>query len=498
MANRERKPPVKLFMATLLTETNTFSPIPTGQRAYFEEKDFYRNDASRHPPVAHNIPMIGWRKRAERDGHELVESICAFAEPGAATVQAVYEELRGMILDDLRAAMPVDGVLLHLHGAMISERCDDCEGDILVRVRQIAGPNVPVGVEYDLHCHLTEEMRANADITIIYKEYPHTDIAERGEELYDLVTRAARREIRPVTALHDCRMVYMWRTPVEPMRSFVDRMQALEGKDGILSVSFGHGFPWADMAEVGAKFIVVADGDMKKAQALAAKLAREIWEMRDRCGTPHDTIDGAIDFALAAPAGPIVLAEVADNAGGGAPSDSTLVLRRLVERGVNSAAIGCFWDPIAVHFCAEQGEGSRFELRIGGKGGKVSAAPIDLWVTVRKVDEEHWQTGLSGARDAFGRSAWVRTDGGIDLVLTTRRCQTFYPDAFTNLGCALDDKRIVVVKSMQHFYAGFAPIAKAVRYIVSPGAVGAEFANLPYTKVTRPYWPKVADPFAAA
>ena len=249
-------------------------------------------------------------------------------------MQSVYEELRDMLLDDLRAALPVDGVLLHLHGAMISERCDDCEGDILERVRQIVGPKVVVGVEYDLHCHLTEQMRANADITIIYKEYPHTDIAERGEELYDLVMRAVRHEIRPVTALHDCRMVYMWRTPVEPMRGFVDRMQALEGKDGILSVSFGHGFPWADMAEVGAKFIVVADGDMPKAQALAAKLAREIWELRDKCGTPHDTIDGAIDFALAAPAGPIVLAEVADNAGGGAPSDSTLVLRRLVERGV--------------------------------------------------------------------------------------------------------------------------------------------------------------------
>ena len=207
---------------------------------YFEEKEFYRNNASHHPPVAHNIPMIGWRKQAERDGHKMVESICAFAEPGAATVQSVYEELRDMILDDLRAALPVDGILLHLHGAMISERCDDCEGDVLARVRQIVGPNVVVGVEYDLHCHLTEQMRANADVTIIYKEYPHTDIAERGEELYDLVTRAVRREIRPVTALHDCRMVYMWRTPVQPMRGFVDRMQALEGKDGILSVSFGH------------------------------------------------------------------------------------------------------------------------------------------------------------------------------------------------------------------------------------------------------------------
>lgn len=488
---------MKLFMATLLTETNTFSPIPTGRRAYFEEKEFYRNDASRHPPVAHNIPMIRWRQQAERDGHTLAESICAFAEPGAPTVQAVYEELRDMMLDDLRAALPVGGVLLHLHGAMISERCDDCEGDILARVRQIVGTNVPVGVELDLHCHLTEEMRANADIIIIYKEYPHTDIAERGEELYDLVTRVARREIRPAVALHDCRMVYMWRTPVEPMRSFVDRMQALEGKDGILSVSFGHGFPWADMAEVGAKFVVVADGDIAKAQALAAKLAGEIWGMRDRCGTPHDTIDGAIDFALAAPAGPIVLADVADNAGGGAPSDSTLVLRRLVERGISSAAIGCFWDPIAVNFCAEQGERSRFKLRVGGKGGEVSGPPMDLWVTVHRIESNHWQTGLSGARDAFGPSAWVRTDGGIDIVLTTHRCQVFYPDAFTGLGCALDDKRIVAVKSMQHFYAGFAPIAKAVRYIASPGAVGAEFANLPYTKVTRPYWPKFANPFAS-
>jgi microcystin degradation protein MlrC len=486
---------MKLFMATLLTETNTFSPIPTGRRAYFEESTFYRNDASRHPADGGNIAMIVWRRRAERDGHDLVESICAFAQPGAPTTQTAYEELRGMLLDDLRAAMPVDAVLLHLHGAMISERCDDCEGDILARVRALVGPDVPIGVELDLHCHLTEEMRANCDVMIIYKEYPHTDIGARAEEVYDLTTRAQRWEIRPVVALHDCRMVFMWRTPVEPMRGFVARMQALEGREGILSVSFGHGFPWADMAEVGAKFVVVADGDMAKAQALAARLAREIWDMREACGTPHDSIDGAIDVALDAAEGPVVLAEVADNAGGGAPSDGTLVLRRLVERGVSLAAIGCFWDPVAVRFCDDQGVGSRFRLRIGGKGGEVSSAPIDLVVTVRALDPHHSQGGLSGGRVDFGPSAWVTTDGGIDIILTSIRCQVFSPDAFTGLGCTLADKRIVVVKSMQHFYAGFAPVARAVRYIASPGAVGAEFANLPYTKVTRRFWPRVADPF---
>jgi microcystin degradation protein MlrC len=486
---------MKLFMATLLTETNTFSPIPTGRAAYLEDCPFFRTGGSRQKANGANVPAITWRRRAEADGHELVESICATAQPGAPTVQSVYEELRDMILEDLRAAMPVDAVLLHLHGAMISERCDDCEGEILERVRAIVGPGVPVGVELDLHCHLTEAIRANSDVLIIYKEYPHIDMAERADELYDLVLQAARREIRPVVALHDCRMVYMWRTPVEPMKSFVARMQALEGKDGILSISFGHGFPWADMEEVGAKFVVVADGDMGKAERLAAQLAREIWEMRDAVGTPHDSIDEAIDRALAAPSGPVVLAEVADNAGGGAPSDGTLVLRRLVERGVSDAAIGCFWDPVAVKFCREQGVGARFKLRVGGKGGEVSGAPLDLTVTVRALDEDHSQGGLSGGRVGYGPSAWVTTDGGIDLILTSVRSQVFHPDAFTGLGCTLADKRIVVVKSMQHFYSGFAPIAAGVRYIASPGAVGAEFANLPYTKVSRPFWPKIAEPF---
>jgi len=486
---------VKLFMAALVTETNTFSPIPTGRGAYFTDRPFYRNDGSRQPPAGANIPLIVWRERAERDGHQMIESICAHSEPSAATVRTVYEELRGLILDDLRAAMPVDAVLLALHGAMVADGYDDCEGDILERVRGIIGRDVPVGVELDLHCHLTETIRAAPDVCIIYKEYPHTDMAERAHELYDLILRTQRREIRPVMALHDCHMISMWRTPVEPMRSFVDRMQALEGKNGILSVSFGHGFPWADVAEVGAKFIVVADGDMAKAKALAEKLAGEIWEMRDRTTTPHDTIDEAIDAALAAPEGPIVLADVADNAGGGAPSDSTFVLRRMLERGVRSAAIGCLWDPIAVSFCAEAGVGASFDLRVGGKCGVVSGQPVDLRATVRGIVEQHSQGGLSGGRANYGPSAWISADG-IDIILTTKRQQVFSPDAFTGLGCSLHDKRIVVVKSMQHFYTGFAPIAKAVRYIAAPGTVGAEFANLPYTKVTRPYWPRVANPFA--
>ena len=402
---------MKIFFATLSTETNTFSPIPTGYRAFHSDRVFFRTDASLNPPVQGNVALIEWRKLATADGHQIAESICAGAEPAGTTLRTVYEELRDTIIADLKAAMPVDVVLLAMHGAMVADGYDDCEGDTLARARAVVGANAVVGIELDLHCHLTELMRSSADAIVTYKEYPHIDVADRARELFSICTRAKRGEVRPVMAYHDCRMISMWRTPVEPMKSFVSRMQALEGRDGILSVSFGHGFPWGDVAEVGAKMIVIADGDAARAQALADQLGQEIWRMRDKCFPRHDSIDEAIDAALAAPAGPIVLADVADNAGGGAPSDSTPILRRLVERGVTGVASGCYWDPIAVQFCMEAGVGATFDLRVGGKCGTASGLPVDLRVTVRGVDEKHSQAGLAGGRSPFGPSAWVSAHG---------------------------------------------------------------------------------------
>ena len=485
---------MKLFMATLATETNTFAPIPTGRAAFMGERTWFRAGASRHAPQIGNIPLIAWRRAGEADGHTVAESICTFAQPGGTTMRAVYEELREMLLADLRAALPVDVVLLFLHGAMVAEGYDDCEGDTLARVRALVGPDAVIGVELDLHCHLTEQMRQSANILVTFKEYPHDDIGARAEDVYRLSLRTARGEVRPVLAYYDCRMVSMWRTPTAPMRGFVDRMAALEGHDGILSVSFGHGFPWGDVADVGAKMLVIGDGDAAPAAALAQRLGQELWALRDATATPHDSIDAAIDRGLAGEGAPLVLADVADNAGGGAPSDNTAILRRLVDRGVQGVASGCYWDPQAVAFCTEAGEGATFDLRIGGKCGVASGDPVDLRVTVRRLAEAHTQAGLSGGRAVFGRSAWVSAQG-IDLVLVSLRQQTFAPDAFTGLGITLADKRIVVVKSTQHFHAAFAPIARGIRYVSAPGAIPPEYGAIPFTKRARAYWPRVAEPF---
>ncbi|MDE0049733.1 MAG: M81 family metallopeptidase [Rhodospirillales bacterium] len=486
---------MRVFIACLGTETNTFSSLPTGEQTY-RDTAVFDGDATRHEPSPFSLPLHVWRKRAEAQGHDVAEGFCAFAQPAGRTVRSVYEGYRDRILADARAALPLDLVLVNMHGAMVAEGYDDCEGDLLARLREIVGPETVLGGELDLHCHITRLMLEAATALVTYKEYPHVDIGERADELFRLCHDAALGRTAPVMAAHDCRMISMWRTTTEQMKAFVADMKAQEGRDGILAVSFGHGFPWGDVAEVGAKTLVVADGDKGKAAALAADLGARLWAMREKTRPTAVAIDEALDRALAAGAGPVVLADVSDNAGGGAPSDSTFILERLITRGIGDVASGLYWDPVAVRFCMEAGEGASLNLRIGGKCGPDSGDPVDLAVTVRRIVTGAAQT-FGAARNRMGDAAWVRAEGGLDLVLNTVRTQVFHPDAFTAVGLDPAAKKIVVVKSTQHFHAGFAPIAAEILYVAAPGAIAPDFAAIPYTKLTKPYWPRVEDPWAS-
>ena len=488
------RPHRKLFIAALGTETNTFSPIPTALRG-FEQSMLFRGDATQHPPMLFSEPLHVWAKAGKERGMTISESIAAFAQPSGTCVRHVYEDLRDTVLADLKAAMPVDIVLLSMHGAMVADGYDDCEGDLLTHVRAIVGPDAAVGGELDLHCSITPEMLAAADVLITFKEYPHIDAAARASELFDICLARAEGRVRPVMATWDTRMIASWKTPFEPMRSFVDRMQELEGKDGVLSVSFAHGFPWGDVPHVAARTLVATDGDPKQAAALAESLGREIWSMREETRTPTLQVDAAVARAIAAPNGPVVIADTSDNAGGGAPSDSTFVLRSLLDQGARNVATGLYWDPVAVSLCVDAGEGATLRLRIGGKLGPESGDPVDLDVTVRRVLPEARQT-FGSVSQGMGESVWISTANDIDLVLNSKRAQTFNPDAFTQLGIDLGVKKMVFVKSSQHFYAGFNPIAEAVLYCATPGAIAPHYGAIPFERFTDPYWPKVENPFA--
>jgi microcystin degradation protein MlrC len=478
---------MRVFVATLGTETNTFAPLPTGL-ANFQGADYDPEGVpdDRLNPFA--MPMRVARERAVSHGWTVVEGKVAFAMPAGVTTRRAYEFLRDQLLADLRAAMPVDMVLLGLHGAMVADGYDDAEGDLLQRVRELVGPQTVVGAELDPHCHLTEVKTANADVLVLFKEYPHTDMDERARDLVALCEATVQRRIRPVMSVFDCAMISMFHTSREPMRSFVDRIKALEGHDGVLSVSIAHGFPWGDVAGLGTRVLVITDDRAADGVALAQRLGRELIGLRDRIKPQYPGVDEAIDDALASAGAPVVLADSADNPGGGAAGDSTFVLRRLIERDVADALLGPLWDPVAVSICFDASEGARLPLRIGGKIGPTSGAPIDAEVEVQRLARRASQAGLSGTRAPLGDVALVRI-GGVRVVLNTERTQAFGTDLFTQFGVDLAATKLVVVKSSQHFYAQFGPIAAKVIYVETPGSVTQRLTDLPYRKARRDLWP---------
>lgn len=484
---------MKFFIATMAHETSSFSPIPTSLRS-FESSGLFRPAQDTDPrdvARARKGTAYGeWVQLCLDRGYTPALGLGTGAGPSGRTIKADYERLRDEILAALRAAMPVDAVLLFLHGAQMAVGYDDCEGDILERARAIVGPGVPIGVELDLHCNISKAMLDNATVIMACKEYPHTDFAERAHDLFHLIDRTARGEIKPVMSFVRIPMLNLFFTTRQPMRGLVDRTAAMEGRDGVLSVTLCHGFSSADIPIAAASVIVVTDDKADAGNALAQQIAREFFDMRIAAGPQTLSIDAALDAALGEPDGkPVVISDGSDNAGAGSASDSTFILRRMLERGIRNAGVAMMWDPVAVQLAADAGPGARLAMRIGGKVGPMSGDPLDVEAEILAIAEDPRQIGFSGRKEArIGRAAAIRVEG-IDIILNSYRTQVFSPDCFSELGVDPGTKKILVVKSNQHFYARFAPIAQRVIYCDAPGTSSNTLTNRPYRNLSRPIWP---------
>lgn len=484
-----------VFTASLATETNTFSPITTGEGAFRETVYYEAGTAPVDAPIAFAAPLYVANRRAAAEGWTVKQGLIAFAQPGSVTPRYVYESLRDQLLADLREAMPVHMVALGLHGGMVADGYDDCEGDLLARVRQIVGPQVPVGAELDPHCHLTDTMVRNADILVCFKENPHTDVLERAEDLITLLARMMKGGIRPVRALYDCGMFDFLNTRLPPMRGIVDDMLAREDGREVLSISVAHGFARADVPDMGSKVLVITDGQPELATRVAREFGERLWAQRGQSRPAFVLLDQAIERALAVTHGPIVLADAADNPGGGAPSDSTFIVKALLDRGIQDFAAALIWDPQAVAFAVDAGEGARLPMRIGGKACSSSGPPLDLDVVVERIRTDGYQR-LGKAAAPLGTAVAVRVGDAV-LVLTTLRNQVFTTDVFTELGIDPTARRILVVKSSQHFRASFEPIAREIMVVSTPGVCDLDIGSFEYRRIQRPKWPFDAERGAA-
>lgn len=477
---------MRVFVASLATETNTFSPIRIDRDAFVDA--FYAPPGT-HPetPTLCSAPFVAARRRAAAEGLTLVEGTAAWAEPAGLVARSAYESLRDEILAQLQAALPVQVVLLGLHGAMVAEGYEDCEGDLLARVRALVGPGVTVGAELDPHCHLSLAMVRAADILVTFKEVPHSDFLEVAEELVELCLRRARGQIAPVMTVLDCRAIANFMTSREPGRSLVDAIRAWQRQAPLLSISIVHGFPAADVPDVGTQVLVITDGPAPQGRAVAQEVCDRILAFGANRMPPMPGPREAVAQALAIPGQPVVLADRWDNPGGGVAGDSSFLVHALLEHPQVPAAVGALWDPVAVRFCVAAGPGARLQLRFGGKAAASSGPPVDAQVEVLATTPD-LQVPFQSSRVSLGAAVGLRL-GALSVVLASKRVQTFHPQVFTQLGIDLAACKIVVVKSASHFHTAFAPLAASILYVNCGGPYPPDAARIPYTRIRRPIAP---------
>ena len=487
----------RIFAGGLATETNSFSPIPTGY------DDFRKAHGTEHDAVRDAI-FFGGSFRAYRTvtaarmGNLLLGSYC-FATPAGPPSRAVYGRLRDELLTELAAVMPVQGVLLTLHGAMVCDGIDDCETDIVRHVRDTVGPAAVIGVLLDLHCDLPPELVEAADVIVVVKEYPHIDVEPCGRRLAELVLDAVAGRIQPTMGWFDCRMVGLYPTVREPVRSFVDDVLcAAENEPGVLVASLGHGFPFLDALHPGARALVVSDGDEELAKRVAANVGQAFHTLRREAAIPAVPLATALAQVDALPVGwgPIVLADIADNAGGGAPSDSTFILGELLRQERNDAALAPLWDPVAVQHAFAAGVGATLALRLGGKTGPGSGPPLDVRARVCGLVRDltqRWPQTTGFAELPLGDAAWLEIDG-VDVIAVSRRDQAFGIELFTAFGIDPASRRLLVLKSANHFRAAFDPLAADVIYVDAGGSLPADPRDVPYTRFDRNAFPWLLNP----
>jgi len=475
---------MKVFTALMATETNTFCPIPT----VLEDFEYGIGEQSM---LADYFKAFG--KVANDRGWEVQHGPAYFASPAGTIVRSAYETIKADLLKAIMEAMPMDALTLLLHGAMFAEGYPDCEGDFLKAVRDMVGPDMPVGVELDSHVHLTDAMVENADIIVIFKEWPHTDMLERAKETMEFTIDMAEKKIKPHMAVYDPRMIATIDTYKEPGRTLVDDIMAMEGKDGVLSISIGHSFAWADFPDVGNKVLVVTDNRPEKGKELAEQIGKRVFDLRNELGSTKTPLKEGLKILARNKKFPVLLSESFDCMAGGAGGDSTYLIKGLIEHGITGVFITHYWDPMAVDIALKAGEGTKLHMRIGGKSGPLAGDPVDMEVKVIKAIKGlvvNWE----GEPYEVGDVALVRGHG-IDIALNAQRDRNPIPEYLKALGYdSWWDAKISVIKGV----AGPEKRAESALYLnlEGPGANSEDLMSFDYKNIGRPKWPFDENPFA--
>ena len=476
----------RLAIGGFLHETNTFAPSPATY-ADFDGGSGYgpilRGDAVLELAGV-NAAAAGMLNEARAQGWDVAPTLWCAASPSAHVTRDAFERIAGDLIDRIAAARP-DAVALDLHGAMVCEHLDDGEGELLARLRHRIGPDIPVVVALDLHANVTPRMVEQADLLDSYRTYPHVDMAETGARAARVLAGMLAGD-RPAKAFLQAPYLsaIAWQsTWAEPARGLYARLHELAQKTTALS--FNMGFPAADFPDCGMSVLAYGPNAENVARTMMDAVEAAEPAFRGRVWQPAEAVAEALRLTAAAPGRPGVLADTQDNPGAGANSDTTGLIRALLDARA-PGAVGNLFDPAAAAAAHAAGRGATLRLSLGGRSQPGDAPLVADMSVERLTDGVVPATGpfYGGRVLHMGPSACLRI-GELRIAVTSAKAQMADREQFRTLGIVPEAERILVVKSSNHFRADFQPIAQAVLVVESPGPMPVSPATLPWTRLRR-------------
>ncbi len=482
---------MRVAIGGIYHESNTFFSQPMTMERFAESHLHYGEEIPRNWRGTCS-EIEGFLEGADRFGFEAVPILMAWGMPSGALTDETFETLSNDLIGRLQTEAPLDGILLSLHGAMVSDQYPDADGEILRRVRAAVGPLVPVVVTLDFHANLTAEMVRWPDAIVGYKTYPHIDQVERGVEAANILRRILREGLRPHMALARRPLlphILCQTTERPPMAEIMATAQEWEGLPGLVSVTLAVGFPYADVPQSG--FAALAVGDSREAACVVAeRLANLVWQRRAEFTRELPSPAAAVREAIATPQGLTVLVDIGDNLGAGTPGDGTVLLAELLRQGARDALV-LLCDAEAVAICVAAGVRKQVILKVGGKCDRHHGEPVEITGMVRLLSDGMFRNSgamRDGVQEDQGRTAVVNT-GGVSVVLTERRMPMWNLQQLRELGIEPTKLRIVVVKAAIAYRAAYAPIASKIIEVDTPGLSAADVRSLSYTRLERPMYP---------
>jgi microcystin degradation protein MlrC len=478
-----------LIVGGIMHETHTFSAEPTRLDtlevvARGEELLAYRG---------RNHSLGGAIDGCDEQGIDLVPTFFADGTSTGVPDRATFETLLGELCERIAAALPADGIVLTLHGAMVAEGFPDAEAEIARRVRSIAGPELPIAVTLDFHANIGQAMVDAVDVITTYDTYPHTDATARAREAVDLLARVIRGELLPAMALAKPPLLPVpqaMATATGPFRTIFERAHAMEQSGEAVTVTVAGGFPYADVPEARVSMLVTTDDDPVAARRLADELADLAWSLRQQMIVQNTAPEQAVAEAIAYPEGPVMLVDVGDNIGGGTPGDGTVLLAELLAQDAQEACL-VIADPEAAGTAFAAGVGAEVELTVGAKTDHWHGDPVPVTGRVRLLCDGQWVhegPENAGLPVDMGPTAVLRC-GGVNLVLTSHKSMPGDQQQLKSVGIDPLRQKIIVVKAAVRWRGGFGPIAKHAVYAGTPGLGSVDLRRFPYQRLRRPIFP---------